>query len=113
MLPGTEAAACFSPPHPAGFLALAIADESLGTHGWAWFARSNGTASWAEATVPLGARRRPFQVGGHLQFLQDGTWDEGRGEAAAWGAWGCSCPERKEGRSRELQVNTLPPFLFS
>lgn len=63
MLPSTEATACFSPPHPAGFLALAIADGSLGTRWWAWFARSNGTTSWAEATVRLGARKRPFQVG--------------------------------------------------
>ncbi|XP_039200779.1 apical endosomal glycoprotein [Crotalus tigris] len=47
---------------PEGLLALAVADESLGTHWWAWSARSNGTASWAEAMVPLGARRRPFQL---------------------------------------------------
>ncbi|XP_063172549.1 apical endosomal glycoprotein-like [Candoia aspera] len=47
---------------PRGFLALAIADEGLGTRWWAWFAQGSGTATWSEATVPLGARKRPFQL---------------------------------------------------
>ncbi|KAM6431537.1 apical endosomal glycoprotein isoform 2-T2 [Liasis olivaceus] len=47
---------------PHGFLALAIADESLGTRWWAWFAQGNGSAAWSEATVPLGAQKRPFQL---------------------------------------------------
>uniref|UniRef100_A0A670YP73 MAM domain containing 4 n=1 Tax=Pseudonaja textilis TaxID=8673 RepID=A0A670YP73_PSETE len=49
---------------PAGFLALAVADGSLGTRRWAWFAQSSET--WRKATVPLGARKRPFQVRGGL-----------------------------------------------
>ncbi|ETE60638.1 Apical endosomal glycoprotein, partial [Ophiophagus hannah] len=57
------------------FLALAIADGSLGTRWWAWFAQSNGTTSWREATVPLGARKRPFQ----LELLARADLDGPRG----------------------------------
>ncbi|XP_070811785.1 apical endosomal glycoprotein [Pituophis catenifer annectens] len=59
---------------PEGFLALAIADGSLGTRWWAWFARSNGTTSWATATVPLGARKRPFQLELLARADLDGSW---------------------------------------
>ncbi|XP_013913049.1 PREDICTED: apical endosomal glycoprotein [Thamnophis sirtalis] len=59
---------------PEGFLALAIADGSLGTRWWAWFAKSNGTASWAEATVRLGARKRPFQLELLARADLDGPW---------------------------------------
>lgn len=92
-------ASLFSPP---GFLALAIADESLGTCWWSWFSQGNGTAAWSEVTVPLGARKRPFQVGGCLQFPLGG----------AWGACGCSCTE--EGRGYELHVPPPkpPPCFF-
>ncbi|KAH0615645.1 hypothetical protein JD844_005106 [Phrynosoma platyrhinos] len=47
---------------PQGFLALAIADESLGTCRWVWSALGNGTVVWERARVPLGARNRPFQI---------------------------------------------------
>ncbi|XP_042334858.1 apical endosomal glycoprotein [Sceloporus undulatus] len=47
---------------PQGFLALAIADESLGTRRWVWAALGNGTVMWEWARVPLGARARPFQI---------------------------------------------------
>ncbi|XP_032089532.1 apical endosomal glycoprotein-like isoform X2 [Thamnophis elegans] len=59
---------------PEGFLALAIADGSLGTRWWAWFAKSNGTASWAKATVLLGARKRPFQLELLARADLDGPW---------------------------------------
>uniref|UniRef100_A0A8D2KRU4 MAM domain containing 4 n=1 Tax=Varanus komodoensis TaxID=61221 RepID=A0A8D2KRU4_VARKO len=48
---------------PRGLLALAVADESLGTSRWLWHRRGNGSVAWAQAHVPLGARARPFQVG--------------------------------------------------
>nr|XP_056716098.1 apical endosomal glycoprotein [Euleptes europaea] len=49
---------------PQGFLALAVADKSPGTHHIAWTALGNGTAVQAQVAVPLGARGRPFQVAG-------------------------------------------------
>ncbi|XP_044295682.1 apical endosomal glycoprotein [Varanus komodoensis] len=47
---------------PRGLLALAVADESLGTSRWLWHRRGNGSVAWAQAHVPLGARARPFQL---------------------------------------------------
>ncbi|XP_054853157.1 apical endosomal glycoprotein [Eublepharis macularius] len=47
---------------PQGFLALAVVDKSLGTHQIVWSTLGNGTAVAAQATVPLGARDRPFQL---------------------------------------------------
>ncbi|XP_026541659.1 apical endosomal glycoprotein [Notechis scutatus] len=58
---------------PEGFLALAIADGSPGTRWWAWFAQSSET--WRKATVPLGARKRPFQ----LELLARADLDGPRG----------------------------------
>ncbi|KAL8174243.1 UNVERIFIED_CONTAM: hypothetical protein K2H54_040787 [Gekko kuhli] len=45
-----------------GFLALAVADKSLGTHQIVWSALGNGTEMQAQVTVFLGARSRPFQL---------------------------------------------------
>nr|XP_020664820.1 apical endosomal glycoprotein [Pogona vitticeps] len=47
---------------PQGFLALAVADESLGTGRWVWYALGNATTGWSHARIPLGARARPFQL---------------------------------------------------
>ncbi|XP_015272268.1 PREDICTED: apical endosomal glycoprotein [Gekko japonicus] len=47
---------------PQGFLALAVADKSLGTHQRVWSASGNGTAVRAQVTVFLGVRSRPFQL---------------------------------------------------
>ncbi|XP_060107229.1 apical endosomal glycoprotein [Heteronotia binoei] len=47
---------------PQGFLALAVADKSLGTHLTVWSTLGNGTVVHAQVTVFLGARSRPFQL---------------------------------------------------
>ncbi|XP_061460449.1 apical endosomal glycoprotein [Rhineura floridana] len=54
---------------PQGLLALAIADERLGTHRVVWYTPGNGTTAWERATVPLGSRDRPFQL--ELLGLED------------------------------------------
>lgn len=51
-------------------LALAVADEKLGTRRLLWSTLGNGTAVWSHATVALGERGRPFQVSGVLRALE-------------------------------------------
>ncbi|KAJ7308087.1 hypothetical protein JRQ81_008593 [Phrynocephalus forsythii] len=54
---------------PQGLLALAVADESLGTSRWVWYALGNGTSGWEHVRIHLGARARPFQL--ELLGLED------------------------------------------
>ncbi|NXB12753.1 AEGP protein, partial [Cnemophilus loriae] len=47
---------------PQGFLAVSIADHATGTTQLAWQTQGRGSTTGGRVRVPLGERRRPFQV---------------------------------------------------
>ncbi|XP_053138494.1 apical endosomal glycoprotein [Hemicordylus capensis] len=59
---------------PQGLLGFAVADELLGTRWAMWYALGNGSTEWTRTRLPLGARKRPFQL--ELLALEDLTGTE-------------------------------------
>ncbi|NWI01420.1 AEGP protein, partial [Tichodroma muraria] len=47
---------------PQGFLAISVADHTLGTTQLAWQTQGHGSTTGGHVRVPLGKRSRPFQV---------------------------------------------------
>ncbi|XP_009702842.1 PREDICTED: apical endosomal glycoprotein, partial [Cariama cristata] len=47
---------------PQGFLAVSIADHTTGTTHLAWHTQGHGGTAGGQVRIPLGERRRPFQV---------------------------------------------------